>query len=142
MRRQLLIIFLSNLLCLSLYAQVPPAGTGCYYNGRLYYQNVQPTTTFGLNYRYRYDPAFYYEMTCTNNEYPDLVSVLTTGIFAAPVNCGTSSSYFANDGTMYYFNVIACPLDRLSIFLLIPLSALAYRYIKRSKTDPVPNCTA
>lgn len=131
MRNQLLIIVLLSVISTSLRGQVPPAGTGCYFNGRLYYQNVQPTPTFGLNYRYQYDPAFYYELACTNNQYASLGNVLTTGIFNAPVNCGTSSSYAANTGVMYYFNVVNCGLDQLSLLLLIPLSVAGMISIKK-----------
>jgi len=113
-------------------AQVPPAGTGCYYNGRLYYQNVQPTPTSGFNYRYQYDPNYYYELSCTNNQYASLGGVLTVGFFNTPVNCGTSNSYFANTGVMYYYNVVNCELDYLISFLLIPLSVVGAAFIKRN----------
>jgi len=133
MKRYLTTIFLSVFFT-SLYSQVPPAGTGCYFNGRLYYQNVQPTPTFGFNYRFHYDPGFYYELTCTDNQYASLGNVLTVGIFNAPVNCGTSSNYNANTGVMYYFNVINCDFDHLSLLLLIPMSVVGLVVLR--KRDP------
>ncbi|WP_412468292.1 hypothetical protein [Pedobacter sp. KLB.chiD] len=137
MKQVLSLIFLI-LCCSSLYAQIPPAGTGCYFNGRLYYHNVQATPTFGLNYRYQYDSNYYYELTCTDNQYAILGGALTTGFFNTPVNCGTSSSYFANTGVMYYYNVVNCGLDYLIPFLLLPLSVAGAVFIKRSVSVTVP----
>uniref|UniRef100_UPI0025F5F8EA hypothetical protein n=1 Tax=Pedobacter sp. UBA5917 TaxID=1947061 RepID=UPI0025F5F8EA len=68
---------------------------------------------------------------CTNNVYAILNSMLTVGIFNAPVNCGTSATYSLNTGTMYYISVINCPLDHLLILLSIPITILAfYRFRK------------
>lgn len=65
------------------------------------------------------------------NQYASLGALLTVGFFNTPVDCGTSSSYFANTGVMYYYNVVNCGLDYLTPFLLIPLSLAGLIFIKR-----------
>jgi hypothetical protein len=111
-------------------AQTPPSGSGCLLNGRVYYQNVQPSTTSGLNYRFRYNPAFYYELTCDGTRYATLGAIVRTPILNSVINCGTSANYNDNTGTTYFINVVNCTIDKGCMILVLICSFTGFVFIR------------
>ena len=119
------------------YAQMPSPDAGCVMGNKLY-TNYIGTITSGKNFRHRFSPSPSYDVytNCVNGDIQTYFQKTNTAQQVLDkklwdIGCGTGTTYSSLTGTMYFYNLINCPIDDFVPIALLGAGSIGFFFLRK-----------